>query len=349
MKKIIALMLAGILCVGSLTACGGSTGAAAGDSAKEESAENTVEAEATGDAVEETGDAVEETVSAGDAAEAVNTADAAAAVNTADAAEAVNTADAAAAEAAESTESGKTFTVGFDAEYPPYGYKDEATGDYTGFDLEMAEELCSRRGWTLKKQPIDWNSKDMELNSGAVDCLWNGMTYTGREEDYTWSEPYVDNSIVVAVSADSDIQSKADLAGKNVVAQSGSSALTALTNDPGDGSNDENLALAATFASLEEIADYNSAFMQMDAGIYDAIAVDIGVAQFQLSSNEGKYRILDEPISKEEYAIAFTKGNTELRDQVQETLNEMAADGTIDKIVANYADYNLPDMLIIGK
>ena len=242
-----------------------------------------------------------------------------------------------------------TLTVGFDAEYPPYGFKDEETGDYTGFDLELAQEVCNRRGWELVKQPIDWNSKDMELNSGAVDCLWNGMTYTGRENDYTWSDPYVDNSIVIAVNADSEIQTKEDLAGKRVVAQSGSSALTALTNNPDDGSNDENLALAATFASLEEIADYNNAFMQMDAGLYDAIAVDIGVAQFQLSSNEGKYRILDEPISKEEYAIAFTKGNTELRDQVQETLNEMAADGTIDKIVANYADYNLPEMLIIGK
>ena len=242
-----------------------------------------------------------------------------------------------------------TLTVGFDAEYPPYGFKDEETGDYTGFDLELAQEVCNRRGWELVKQPIDWNSKDMELNSGAVDCLWNGMTYTGRENDYTWSDPYVDNSIVIAVNADSEIQTKEDLAGKRVVAQSGSSALTALTNNPDDGSNDENLALADTFASLEEIADYNNAFMQMDAGLYDAIAVDIGVAQFQLSSNEGKYRILDEPISKEEYAIAFTKGNTELRDQVQETLNEMAADGTIDKIVANYADYNLPEMLIIGK
>ena len=97
-------------------------------------------------------------------------------------------------------------SVGFDAEYPPYGFKDEKTGDYTGFDLELAEEVCNRRGWTLKKQPIDWDAKDMEINSGAIDCLWNGMTYTGRENDYTWSEPYVDNSIVIAVTADSDIR-----------------------------------------------------------------------------------------------------------------------------------------------
>ena len=213
----------------------------------------------------------------------------------------------------------------------------------------MAEELCKRRGWTLVKQPIDWDSKDMELGSGAIDCIWNGMTFTGREEEYTWSDPYVDNSIVIAVNADSDIQTPADLAGKIVVAQSGSSALTALTDDPGDGSNDENLALAASFGNLEEIADYNSAFMQMNAGVYDAIAVDIGVAQYQLAANEGKYRLLEQPISTEQYAIAFLKGNTELRDQVQETFNEMAADGTVLKIAQNYTDFNLPDMLIVGK
>lgn len=280
MKKILAVLLTGILCAGLLSACGGS---GSSNSAAPGSAE------------------------------------------------------------------GKTFTVGFDAEYPPYGFKDEASGDYTGFDLEMAEELCNRRGWTLVKQPIDWDSKDMELSSGAIDCIWNGMTFTGREEDYTWSDPYVDNSIVIAVNADSEIQTPADLAGKIVVAQSGSSALTALTDDPGDGSNDENLALAASFNKLEEIADYNSAFMQMNAGVYDAIAVDIGVAQFQLAANEGKYRLLEQPISTEQYAIAFLKGNTELRDQVQETFNEMAADGTVAKIAENYADYNLPEMLIVGK
>lgn len=306
MKKKIAVLLAGALCAGLLTACGGS--GSAGSSAPA----------ATDAAKEET----EETVEATDAA---------------------GTAEAPAAE------EGRTFTVGFDAEYPPYGYKDEETGDYTGFDLELAQEVCNRRGWTLVKQPIDWDAKDMEINSGAIDCLWNGMTYTGREEDYTWSEPYVDNSIVIAVNADSDIQTKADLAGKMVVAQAASSADTALVNDPGDGSNDENLKLRESFAGYETIKDYNDAFMQMAAGVYDAIAVDIGVAQYQLAANEGKYRILEEPLSTEQYAIAFAKGNEELRDQVQETLNEMAADGTVEKIVANYADYNLPEMLIIGK
>ncbi|MBQ5588683.1 MAG: transporter substrate-binding domain-containing protein, partial [Anaerotignum sp.] len=120
-----------------------------------------------------------------------------------------------------------TFTVGFDAEYPPYGYRTE-DGDYAGFDLDLAAEVCARQGWELVKQPIDWNAKDMELNSGAIDCIWNGFTMNGREDSYLFSEPYVDNSIVYVVNADSDIQTEADLAGKYVITQAGSSALAAL-------------------------------------------------------------------------------------------------------------------------
>ncbi len=239
---------------------------------------------------------------------------------------------------------GRTFTVGFDAEYPPYGYKDDS-GEYTGFDLELAQEVCDRNGWTLVKQPIDWDAKDMELNSGSIDCIWNGFTMTGREDDYTFSVPYVDNSIVFVVMNDSDIQSKADLAGKVVVTQADSSALTALTSEE---DNDENLALAASFADLQQVADYNTAFMNLESGAVDAIAVDIGVAQYQLSNRGDTFRKLDEPLSTEQYGIGFKKGNEELRDQVQNTLFEMYKDGTFDEIAAKYSDYNLTDMVCLG-
>lgn len=250
--------------------------------------------------------------------------------------------DASAAETA--TGEGRTFTVGFDAEYPPYGYKDES-GEYTGFDLELAQEVCDRNGWTLVKQPIDWDSKDMELNTGAIDCIWNGFTMTGREDDYTFSVPYVDNSIVFVVMNDSDIKTKEDLAGKVVVTQADSSALTALTSEE---DNDENLALAASFADLQQVADYNTAFMNLESGAVDAIAVDIGVAQYQLASRGDTFRKLDEPLSTEQYGIGFKKGNDELKDQVQNTLFEMYKDGTFDEIAAKYADYNLPDMVCLG-
>ena len=245
----------------------------------------------------------------------------------------------AAAEAPAATDEDTEFVVGFDAEYPPYGYLDEATGDYTGFDLELAEELCKRRGWTLKKQPINWDNKDAEIDSGTIDCIWNGMTYTGREAAYTWSKPYVNNSIVIAVLAESDIQTPADLAGKVVIVQSDSSAETALKSD-------ELASLAGTFADLQRNASYNTCFTDMKSGAVDAVAVDIGVARYQMRNNPDTFRILEEPISTEQYAIAFKLGNEALRDKVQETYDEMLADGTVMKIAEKYSDDNLPDMLI---
>ena len=254
------------------------------------------------------------------------------------AAEETAAAEAPAADAAATAEDTE-FVVGFDAEYPPYGYLDEATGDYTGFDLELAEELCKRRGWTLKKQPINWDNKDAEIDSGTIDCIWNGMTYTGREAAYTWRKPYVNNSIVIAVLADSDIQTAADLAGKVVIVQSDSSAETALKSE-------ELAALTGTFADLQRNPSYNTCFTDMKSGAVDAVAVDIGVARYQMRNNPDAFRILEEPISTEQYAIAFKLGNEALRDQVQETYDEMLADGTVMKIAEKYADDSLPDMLI---
>ena len=77
-----------------------------------------------------------------------------------------------------------TLIVGFDASFPPYGYKDDS-GEYVGFDLDLAQEVCDRNDWKLVKQPIDWDSKDAELNSETIDCIWNGFTMNGREDDYT--------------------------------------------------------------------------------------------------------------------------------------------------------------------
>ena len=256
-----------------------------------------------------------------------------------DAAAAPAAEETAAAEAPAATDEDTEFVVGFDAEYPPYGYLDEATGDYTGFDLELAEELCKRRGWTLKKQPINWDNKDAEIDSGTIDCIWNGMTYTGREAAYTWSKPYVNNSIVIAVLAESDIQTPADLAGKVVIVQSDSSAETALKSE-------ELAALTGTFADLQRNASYNTCFTDMKSGAVDAVAVDIGVARYQMRNNPDAFRILEEPISTEQYAIAFKLGNEALRDKVQETYDEMLADGTVMKIAEKYSDDNLPDMLI---
>lgn len=244
-------------------------------------------------------------------------------------------------ETVENETSTKKFVVGFDAEYPPYGYMAE-DGSYTGFDLDLAKEFCNRAGYEFVAQPIDWDSKDLELNSGNIDCIWNGFTITGREDDYTWTFPYVDNSIVLIVNNDSDIYTKADLAGKVVMAQAGSTGLTALTED------EANKEFASTFASLEQCADYNSAFMNLESGVIDCISVDIGVAKYQLNNSGGKFRQLDDVVSKEQYAIGFKKGNTELRNEVEKVLSSMWKDGTFSKIANKYVDFALPSMICIG-
>lgn len=237
------------------------------------------------------------------------------------------------------------FIVGFDAEFPPYGYMDE-NGEYTGFDLELAQEVCDRNGWELVKKPINWDSKDMELNSGSIDCIWNGFTMNGRVDDYTWSDPYIENNIVVVVPSDSEVKELADLAGKIVSVQADSSGLSALE---GDDATEENKALAESFAELQQVGDYNTAFMNLEAGAVDAVVLDIGVALYQLASRGDKFTMLEEQVSAEQYAVGFKQGNTSLRDKVQETLDAMAEEGKIEEIADKYADYYLSDMLMIGK
>lgn len=230
-----------------------------------------------------------------------------------------------------------TFTVGFDAEYPPYGYMDD-DGGYTGFDLELAEAVCEMEGWELVKTPINWDSKDMELESGSIDCIWNGFTMDGREDDYTWSQAYVDNSQVVVVAEDSGITSLADLAGKTVGVQAASAALSLLEEDQAD--------LAATFGGLQEFADYNSAFVELQAGAVDAVAMDVGVANYQIKSRGEGYTILSEVLNSEQYAVGFKKGNTSLCEIVDADLTKLAEDGMIAELAEKY---DISDLICIGK
>ena len=221
--------------------------------------------------------------------------------------------------------------VGFDAEFPPFGYL-AADGTYDGFDLAMAEELCERLGWEFKAVPIDWNSKDTELKGGNINCIWNGFTYTGRENEYTWSDPYVDNSIVIVVKADSGIKALADLAGKTVMAQTASSAVDGI---------DGNESFKNSLKEVVQLADYNTGFLELKQGTVDAVAADIGVAAYQVAQNGSDYVILEEAVSTEQYAVGFLLGNTELRDAVNAELKKMAADGTMLKIAKNYESVGL--------
>lgn len=226
----------------------------------------------------------------------------------------------------------KTFIVGFDAEYPPYGYMDE-NGEYTGFDLELAEAVCEMEGWELVKKPINWDSKDMELNSGAIDCIWNGFTMNGREAEYLFSVPYVDNSQVIVVAEDSGIATFADLAGKTVGVQAASAALTLLETPEAEGGQKE---LTDTFGSLNQFADYNTAFTELQAGALDALAIDIGVAKYQINNRDEGFMMLDQTLNTEQYAVGFRLGDQELCDTVNAALQELANNGTVADLAEKY-------------
>lgn len=231
------------------------------------------------------------------------------------------------------TADGDTFTVGFDQDFPPFGYVGD-DGEFTGFDIEMATECAKRMGKEVVLQPIDWDAKDMELESGTIDCIWNGFTMNGREDQYTWSDSYMDNTQVVITKKDSGITTLADLAGKIVEVQKESSAQSALEDE-------DHTELLASFGDFLQVAEYNTAFMDLESGAVDAIAIDIGVANFQLEGKEDDYLILEETISSEQYAVGFLKGNETLRDEVQSTLMEMVEDGTFAEISDKYFGYDV--------
>ena len=225
-----------------------------------------------------------------------------------------------------------TLTVGFDQSYPPYGFIGD-DGQFTGFDLDLAKEVCTRNSWDIKLEAIDWSAKDTLLNSGAINCIWNGFTMEGRENDYTFSEPYMLNGQVVVVKKSSGIKDLAGLSGKTVITQTDSAAEEVLKGDKAD--------VAATFATLDTIADYNTAFMQLESGAVDAVACDLSIAQYQLSAKPDAYEQLSEPLSTEHYAVGFKKGSKALADKVTETLKAMNADGFVKQLCDKYASYGI--------
>lgn len=226
------------------------------------------------------------------------------------------------------------FVLGFDSAFPPYGYIGD-DGRYTGFDLDLAAEVCSRRGWNLVLSPIEWSAKDALMNSGQISCIWNGFSIEGREDDYSFTDPYMENRQVVAVRADSGISSLEDLAGKVVLVQTDSAAQYLLEEG---GSQEE---LAKTFAELQTIADYNTAYMELESGVVDAVASDDPVAQYNIGDRTDAFTILSEPLNSENFGVGFKKGNTDLAGAVQYTLYEMTEDGFVKELCDKYADMGI--------
>jgi len=231
----------------------------------------------------------------------------------------------------------ETLVVGFDKEFPPMGFVAD-DGSFVGFDLDLAKEVADRLGYELKLQPISWSAKDMELDSGNIDCVWNGFTISEeRKNQYTWTQPYMNNNQIVVVLNNSDIASLADVAGKTVAVQDDSSALSAI---------DANVQLKDSIGNLVKTQTNLNALMELESGAVDAVVMDEIVARYNIEKKGANYKVLDEPVGAEVFGIGFKLGNTELRDKVEATLLEMAADGKIAEISDSWFG---KDITTIGK
>lgn len=220
--------------------------------------------------------------------------------------------------------------LGLDDSFPPMGYRDD-NDEFVGYDIDLAKEVASRMGVELVLQPIDWDYKESELSDGNIDCIWNGMSIDDeRREKLNLSEPYLNNQQVVVVLSDSGINTLADLAGKEVILQAGSTAEGALDSHP---------EVKETLKDGQAIPVDNNvqAMMELKNGTGDAVIMDAVVARYYLNLEDGDaYKILDEVLSEEEYAIGFRKGDQELRDEVQKILGEMKADGKLAEITIKW-------------
>lgn len=224
--------------------------------------------------------------------------------------------------------------VGFDNSYPPYGFLDDQ-GNPTGFDIDMAKKAAEKNGWDIDLQAIDWDAKDALLEQGTINCIWNGFTIEGREDKYNFTEPYMINGQVVVVKEDSNVKSLADLKGKTVVTQAGSSTVDVLEGDRKD--------LADSFVRLDTVPEFNTAFMQLESGVVDAVACDLSIAEYQLAANPDKYVQLSEKISEENYGVGFKKDDNgkQMAEKVTATMRELYKDGTVKELCEKYSSYGM--------
>lgn len=226
----------------------------------------------------------------------------------------------------------RTFVMGVDAEYPPFSYLGE-DGQYTGFDVEVCKAVCDLLGWDLQVFGVNWDQKLVQLDAKECDCVWSGMTILDsmKEAGYVISAPYYDNTQVIMVKEGSDIKSSADLAGRVVAVQLGTSG-EALLADGGDLAD-----LAATFADLTTCDSFLKCFTELGGGAVDAVIVDKPVAVSYAESNKG-FTVLDEGLGAEQYGIAFRAGDEELCATVEDAVAQLVANGTYAEIAAKYPD-----------
>ena len=215
-----------------------------------------------------------------------------------------------------------TLVLGLDDSFPPMGFRDE-NNNIVGFDIDVATEVANRMGVELKLQPIEWSTKEMELNTGSVDCLWNGLSIDDeRKQAMDLSEPYMTNRMVLVVLNDSEYTDQASLAGKTIGVQNGSTAEKIL----------EESDFAKTIGNTIGFKDNVTAFMELETKGIDAIFMDEVVANYAITSQNKDFKVLEDGLTEEEYSVGFKKGNTALKNEVQKYIDEMKADGTMTQI-----------------
>ncbi len=213
--------------------------------------------------------------------------------------------------------------IGLDDNFPPMGFRDEKN-ELVGFDIDLAKEAAKRLGMEVEFKPIDWNSKEVELNSKKVDILWNGLTITDeRKKNVAFTKAYMDNRQIIVVLPDSKIKTKADLAGKVVGVQDGSSSIDAVNSDP---------ATLKTFKDLKKYPDNVSALLDLKAGRINAVVVDEVVGRYFISKKPGEYLVLTDNFGSEEYGVGLRKDDSELLGKLQKALDDMKKEGKSSEI-----------------
>lgn len=213
------------------------------------------------------------------------------------------------------------FILGLDATFKPMGYTDE-NDEIVGFDIDVAEEVCKRMDVELVKEPINWDTKEQDLNLGKIDCIWNGMSVNpSRAEEMCLSEAYMENEMIFVVKGSSDVEKMTDLADKKIAVQNGSTAQEIL----------EASEVGKT-AQIVTIATNVEALQQLEIDLVDAVFLDSVVANYEIKNSGKDYKILPDGLEKEEYAIGFRKKDEALRNEVQKILSEMKKDGTLGEI-----------------
>ena len=218
----------------------------------------------------------------------------------------------------------ETFTIGLDDSFPPMGFRNEEN-EIVGYDIDVAKAICEKLGLELKIQPISWAAKEEELNSGNIDCIWNGFAITEeREKTMTLSSVYLKGGAIFIVNPDINLLKQEDLKGKRVGVQNGSTQQKDL----------ETTDFGKSLGEVITYGDYLTALMDLETGRIDAVYMSRISGNYIIKSKNKNFKTIEsEGInSSKGMVIAFKKENTELRDKVQNTLEELKEEGVLKQI-----------------